>query len=218
MVVNSTYIEANMGLVHACAKRFVNRGIEYEDMVQAGCIGLVRADKSFDKERGVKFSTYAVPFILGEIKQLFRSGGAIKVSRGLKDLSIKVHREIERFLLQHSRNPTLEELSEILNVSREDVFEALESSQKPISLTVSSDDKGDEEIKVPVEFDDEKISSKISLMQLLEKLCKTDKTLIILRFFECKTQSQTAKILGVTQVWVSRREKYLLGELRKKLT
>lgn len=216
MVVNNTYIEANMGLVHACAKRFINRGIEYEDMVQAGCIGLVRADKSFDKDRGVKFSTYAVPFILGEIRQLFRSGGAIKVSRGLKDLSIKVHREIEKFLFQHSRNPTLEELSVLLNARREDIFEALESSQRPISLTVSSD-KGEEEIKVPVEFDDEKISSKISLMQVLDKLCKTDKTLIALRFFHGKTQSQTAKILGVTQVWVSRREKYVLAELRKKL-
>lgn len=217
MSVKSVYVEDNIGLVHACAKRFINRGIEYDDIVQAGCIGLIKAGRAFDENRGLKFSTYAVPVILGEMRQLFRSGGSIKVSRSLKDLSIKINRETERFLSIYDRNPSIKELSELLNVSVEDVFDALESSQRPVSLTVSSDE-GEEEVNIPVEFDDEGISTRISIMDVLDRLCETDKNLIMLRFFEGQTQSKTAKALGVTQVWVSRREKILLKEMRRMLS
>ena len=216
MAVKNTYAKENIGLVYACAKRFLNRGIEYDDIVQAGSLGLVKASKSFDENRGIKFSTYAVPVILGEIKQLFRSGGSIKVSRGIKDLSLKINRETERFVSIYSRNPSISELASILNVSDENIFEALESAQRPISLT-SSSDEGDEEIDIAVEFDEERISARLSIMSVINSLNKKDRNLIVLRFFEGKTQSETANFLGVTQVWVSRREKLLLKSLRSSL-
>ena len=217
MAVSSIKAQDNIGLVYACAKRFLNRGLEYDDIVQAGCIGLMKAAKSFDKNRGIQFSTYAVPVILGEIKQLFRSSGTIKVSRGLKDLSIKINREIESFENEYGRKPSINELSERLCVDNEQIFDALESSKQPVSLTMSNDDE-DMQTDIPVEFDDEKISTHISLTNALNELEKKDKYLIILRFFESKTQSDTAKVLGVTQVWVSRREKVILKILREKLT
>lgn len=214
--VRDNIVEKNIGLVHACAKRFLNRGIEYDDIFQCGCIGLMKASNMFDKNRGVQFSTYAVPVILGEIKQLFRENGSIKVSRILKDLSMKINKECERFIAAHGKSPSINELSDILGVDPEMVFDAMESSKIPISLSVSDKEEGDE-IDIPVYFDEEKISLKISLMEALDSLNKSDKCLIILRFFQGKTQTDTANILGVTQVWVSRREKIILKELRMKL-
>lgn len=211
-------VEENIGLVYACAKRFLNRGLEYDDIVQAGCIGLVKASKSFEKERGVRFSTYAVPVILGEMKQLFRESGAIKVSRSLKDLSMKINRETETFEEAYGRKPSVNELASLLNIDSEQIFEALESSRQPISLTPLNDDENTKQVDIPVEFEDEKISARISLINALNDLEKKDKYLIAIRFFEGKTQSETAKMLGESQVWISRREKVLLNELRRRLT
>lgn len=118
-------ITENMGLVHTCAHRFTGKGIEYEDLFQAGCMGLVKAFDAFDRERGVRFSTYAVPVILGEIRRLFRDGGTVKVSRTLKELSIRTAREREKFALKEGREPTIKELAERLGVSEEDVTEAV---------------------------------------------------------------------------------------------
>ena len=129
------YVEQNLGLVHLCVKRFKGRGIEYDDLYSAGCVGLIKAIDAFDESRGVQLSTYAVPVILGEIKRLFRDGGAIKVSRSLKELSLKVVREKENFTKTHSREPQLSELSEILGAPEEDIVEALNVSSPPVSLT-----------------------------------------------------------------------------------
>lgn len=217
MSAKSICVEDNIGLVHACAKKFLSKGIEYEDIVQAGCLGLTKASKSFDETRGTQFSTYAVPVILGEIKQLFRESGALKISRSLKDLSLKINRETEKFLSLHGRSPSINELSEILEESRENIFEALEASQKPLSLTAVRDDK-DEELDVPIDSEEEKISARLSIGKALDELDEIDKNMIILRFFKGKTQTETAKILGLTQVKVSRREKVILKELRAKLS
>ncbi len=216
MAVKNNCIEDNIGLVYACAKRFVNRGIEYDDIVQAGCLGLTKAFRAFDKTRGTQFSTYAVPVILGEIKQLFRENSSLKVSRALKDLSLKISRETEKFLSQYGRSPSISELSTILGESKENIFEALEASQTPLSLTVKCDNT-DEEIDVPIASEEEKISAKLSLAQAIGELNEIDKNLIILRFFKGKTQTQTAKILGINQVAVSRKEKVILKTLRAKL-
>ena len=116
-----TLITENMGLVHSCAHRFAGRGIEYEDLFQAGCMGLVKAFDAFDRERGVRFSTYAVPVILGEMKRLFRDGGAVKISRSLKELSLKATREREKFILKVGMEPTVSELGKVLLVSDEEV-------------------------------------------------------------------------------------------------
>ena len=129
------FIQNNLGLVHLCANKFRNKGIEYEEMFSAGCIGLVKAMKAFDPSRNVKFSTYAVPVILGEIKCLFRDGGSIKVSRKIKSLSIHISRERERFSKNYGREPTISELSEILNVSESEIAEAVSAGLPTVSLT-----------------------------------------------------------------------------------
>ena len=217
MTVKNIHAENNIGLVYACAKRFIGRGIEYDDIIQAGCLGLTKAAKAFDETKGTQFSTYAVPVILGEIKQLFRENGAVKVSRALKDLALKINLETEKFLSKYDREPTINELSSILSETPEAIFEALESAQRPISLNISKNGENNE-FDIPVDFEEDKISVKLSLLKALESLDKIDRYLIVLRFFKGKTQCETAKILGFTQVKVSRKEKIILKELRMKLT
>ncbi len=216
MLTRNEKIEKNMGLVHACAKRFIGRGIEYDDIFQNGCIGLVKAVDSFDEDRGVKFSTYAVPVIFGEIKRLFRETGAIKVGRKLKDLSLKIRKESSNFLSLYGRSPTINELSDMLCTDKEQIVNALESSQIPMSLTSESDDD-DEQMDIAVEFNDEKISTRLTVENIINSLEVNDKNIIYMRFFKGITQSKVAKALGMTQVQVSRREKFLLSTMRKKL-
>ena len=208
--------EENIGLVHSCAKRFKGRGIEYEELFQAGCLGLVKAADNFDSTLGFQFSTYAVPVIIGEIKKLFRDGGALKISRSLKELSLKVNRESESFMSEHGREPTLSELSEILGLPAEEIAEAINAGTPPISLTVSNDE-GEMQTDIPVDSPDECITDRLSLQSELNRLEKTDRDLIELRFYRGLTQSQTGKQLGMTQVQVSRKEKNILLTLRKRL-
>ncbi len=215
-VDRNTFITENVGLVHSCAHRFTGRGIEYEDLFQAGCMGLVKAYDAFDSERGVRFSTYAVPVILGEIRRLFRDGGTVKVSRTLKELSLKVAREREIFSLKESREPTISELAEILSESEENITEAICASSPVISLT-SGEEDGGTQLDVPVESPEEQISERLSVVQAISGLDERDKNIITLRYYENKTQTQTAERLGMTQVQVSRREKKILEFLRKEL-
>ncbi len=209
-------VNENLGLVHSCAKRFKGRGIEYDDLFQAGCIGLVKAIDNFDSSRGLKLSTYAVPVILGEIKRLFRDNNPIKVGRTLKELSLRVTREVSRFLSEKGREPTINELSEILSVSPETISDALDISVQPLSLTVYNDD-GESQIDIPIEAPDIKTTELFALRQVLNQLPDIDRSIISLRFFKNKTQSQTASELGMTQVQISRREKKILLSLREKL-
>ncbi len=210
-------VQQNLGLVHSCAKRFKGRGIEYDDLFQAGCLGLVKAVDNFDEERGFKFSTYAVPVIIGEMKRLFRDGGAVKVSRSLKELSLKVTREAVKFMSENGREPTISELAERLGVEPEQASQALEASKMPVSLTVTDDD-GDSQNDIPIDAPDEKLTELLSLKSEINNLCERDRNIIVLRFFRNNTQSQTAEKLGMTQVQVSRREKKILLLLRENLT
>lgn len=210
---NDSFIEQNIGLVHLCANRFRGRGIEYDDLYGAGCIGLLKAAKGFDENRGVRFSTYAVPVILGEIKRLFRDGGAIKVSRGTKELSMRLTRFREKFLLKDGREPTIQELAVFAEVSEEAVVEALNVSLPPISLTETLDDQNGQ-TDIPVDAPDGEIADLLSLKQVMHELDAKDRQLIYLRYFSNKTQSETAKQLNMTQVQVSRREKKLLQFMR----
>lgn len=210
-------VEDNLGLVHLCANRFRGKGIEYDDLYGAGCVGLVKASKSFDFSRGVRFSTYAVPVILGEIKRLFRDGGNVKVSRGLKELSMKIVRLRDNFSTAEGREPTLSELAQLSGVSVEDVVEALNVSLPPISLTESWDDSENGEIDIPVQALDEQVLNEFSVNQLLDRLEPKDRRLIYLRYFCDKTQTEVAKALCMTQVQVSRREKKLLAQMRESL-
>ncbi len=214
------FAQENMGLVHLCANRFRGRNIEYEDLCSAGCIGLMKAINAFDPDLGYKFSTYAVPVIMGEIKRLFRDGGAVKVSRSLKELSLRLSRLREQFAKENGREPTIEELSSLSGADTEKVVEALNVSQPPVSLTASADESASEsgsEIDIPVEAPDEKIILSIALRQAMKELEPKDQKLLYLRYVKNKTQTQTASELDMTQVQVSRREKKLLLQLRSKL-
>ncbi|MBP3936538.1 MAG: sigma-70 family RNA polymerase sigma factor [Clostridia bacterium] len=212
-------VEQNIGLVHTCAKRFIGRGIEYDDLCQAGSIGLIKAVEGFDEERGLCFSTYAVPVILGEMRRLFRDGGTVKVSRSLKDLSMKANRLQAAFALEHGREPTVSELASVLEVEPEVLAEALGASLPPLSLTFAgeNDDEG-EEWDLPTAAPEAALVDRLALRQVLEELPERDRRLILLRYIGGKTQQNTAEELGMTQVQVSRRERVILGEMRKKLT
>ena len=208
--------EENLGLVHLCANKFRGRGIEYDDLYSAGCIGLLKAADAFDSERGVKFSTYAVPVILGEIKRLFRDGGTVKVSRSLKELSLKAAKKRDELSKELGREPTVSELGKSLDTDECTIAEALAVSLPPVSLTDNSDE-GSGQIDVAVESPDIEISDSIAVHQVLESMETNDRRLIICRYYKNMTQSATAKLLGMTQVQVSRREKKLLTFMREQL-
>ena len=214
--MNKPVAEEHLGLVRLCANRFRGRGVEYDDLYSAGCIGLLKAAEAFDTERGVKFSTYAVPVILGEIKQLFRDGGAIKVSRGLKELSLKVTKERDELSKELGREPTISELSQRLDKNECEIAEALAVSLPPVSLTDNSDEGGGQ-IDVAMTSPEYEISDTLAVHQVLEIMAENDRKLIFLRYFKNLTQSVTAARLGMTQVQVSRREKKLLQFMREQL-
>ena len=203
-----------MGLVRALVPRFLGRGIEYDDLFQAGCVGLMKAAAHFDPDRGYQFSTYAVPVILGEMRRLFRDGGTVKVSRGLRELSLKAVRTAERIAMETGSEPTVSELAAELGVSPEKCAEALNAGMPPVSLTREEDDG---ENDIPVASHEEKVSDRLALRQVMAALPDDDRRLLQYRYYGNKTQVETAKALGISQVQVSRREKKLLLHLRSLL-
>jgi RNA polymerase sporulation-specific sigma factor len=204
-------VEENIGLVHLCAKRFLGRGAEYDDIFQAGCVGLIKAADNFDPDKGFKFSTYAVPVILGEMKGLFREGGAVKISRGVRELSRKVQQQAEQLREETGSIPNIGEIAERLGISTEKTAMALGASAAPISLTGGEENI---EMQIPVEAPEERMTERMTLHQILETLPEDDRKLLIYRYFQSKTQQQTADLLQMTQVQVSRREKKLLAYMR----
>lgn len=205
-------IKENMGLVHSIANRFRGRGVDYEDLVQNGCIGLIKAVDNFDESKGFAFSTYAVPVIMGEIKRVFRDGGAIKVSRSLKEKAIKAQGFRDRFLKNNLREPTVLELSQMLNCTAEETAEVLNVIAPLISLNSSGED-GEDTIDIPVD-ETESLFDRLSVYQLISHLKEEEQLLIKLRYYKGYTQAKTATALGISQVQVSRREKAILAKLR----
>ena len=212
------FIQRNLGLARTCAGRFTGRGIDYEDLYAAGCLGLVKACDGFDPARGVCFSTYAVPVILGEIKKLFRDGGAVKVSRSIKELGLKINAERERRLKQSGVEPSVNQLAQALGSTPEQVAVAIQAAMPVVSLTPAENEDGNREWDVPVESPEEKLSERISLREVIDRLPPQDRLLIRLRFFGGKTQSETARVLHTTQVQISRRERKILQWMRRELT
>lgn len=208
------FVERNVGLVRSLVPRFLGRGIEYDDLFQAGCVGLMKAAEHFDPDRGFKFSTYAVPVILGEMRRLFRDGGAVKVSRSLKELSMKAVRLSEKIEMETGEAPSISELAAQLDVTPERCAEALNAAVQPLSLT-NDEDSG--ETDVPVDSPEEKIADRLALQQVIKTLPDADQRLLEYRYFGNQTQVETAKRLGISQVQVSRREKKLLLYLRSLL-
>ncbi len=214
---DNSLAEENLGLVHLCANRFRGKGIEYDDLYGAGCVGLVKAAAAFDRDRGVKFSTYAVPVILGEIKRLFRDGGSVKVSRSVRELGMRISRSREQFALLHGREPTVAELAELTDSSPEDVAEAIAVNLPVVSLTGDPENGNDGQIDIAEPSPDAELVDILSLRQALGALDETDRRLIYCRYFKDMTQTRTAEVLGMSQVQVSRREKKLLMILRGNL-
>ena len=213
----NTFIEQNLGLVHSCAGRFRGRGMEYDDLYSAGCMGLIKAYDGFDESRGVCFSTYAVPVILGEIRKLFRDGGTVKVSRSLKELGMRINAAREHHHKLCGSEPTLSQLAEELGESIENITLAIQASQPALSLTPENREDDEHQMDIPVDSPEEELADKIGLEEVMQNLPEQDRLLIQLRFYGNRTQSDTAKILHTTQVQVSRRERKILQWMRLRL-
>lgn len=207
----------HLGLVHSLCRRFSGRGIEYDEMFAAGCLGLTKAINRFDESRNLQFSTYAFPVILGEIKRLFRDGGTVKVSRSLKELSLKIAKLNSESLGNDGAELSVSQLAERLGESAERIIEAISCSRAPLSLTSEYDDEGNPQLDLPSPDIQYEISERLSLDQALRSLDEGDRALINFRYYQGKTQTETAKLLNMTQVQVSRREKKILAQIRKNL-
>ena len=209
-------IESNLGLVHSCAHKLRGRGVEYEDLFQAGCVGLIKAVDGFDEERGFSFSTYAVPVILGEMKRIFRDDGTVSVSRSLKEKGRKISYEKEVFIKQFNREPTVKEIAERLGFDEYETVQAITASMPVISMTMQ-DDESENQFDIPVASHEQSVSTLIALEQVMSELDERDKEIIRMRYYTGLTQTVIAKKLGMTQVQVSRREKVILKQMRSKL-
>lgn len=217
-------VEENMGLVWSIVKRFSGRGTDMEDLFQIGVMGLIKAIDKFDTSFEVKFSTYAVPMISGEIKRFLRDDGMVKVSRTLKENCWKIKRETEQFRQQKGREPTMEELSLLTELPPEEIAMALESSAEVESIYKTIPQKDGSEICLLDRMENQtqgggmqQLLNKVVLEQLLKELPDTERRLIIMRYLQEKTQSEVARVLGVSQVQVSRLEKRILKQMREKL-
>ena len=217
MTSREKMVEQNLGLVHACAGKFKNRGVDYEDLFQAGCVGLIKAVDGFDESLGYVFSTYAVPAILGEIKRIFRDGGAVKVSRSMKERSREIWQQKEALCEQKGREPTISELADFVGLSVTETAQLVMVFQPVISLTAREDETG-KEFDIAVESEQEQIAEKICLGQCIAQLSESDRKIIDLRYYKSQTQAVVAQKLGMTQVQVSRREKKILKEMREKMS
>lgn len=205
-------INQNIGLVHSIANRFRGRGADYDDLFQSGCVGLIKAVDNFDESKGFAFSTYAVPVIMGEIKRIFRDGGAIKVSRSLKEKAIKAQSLRDKFIKRELREPTVSEMAQLLCCTVEETAEILNVISPMVSLNSCGED-GENTIDIPVDESD-MLFDRLSVHQLMEHLDNTERMIIDLRYYKGYTQSKTAKALGVSQVQISRKEKAILLKLR----
>lgn len=210
---------SNMPLIKSIVRRFCNKGVEYDDLYQIACIGFLKAINNFDESFGVKFSTYSVPMIIGEIKRFIRDNGAIKVSRTLKILANKINRFIFEYQTTHSDSPSIESIANRFGVSPDDVVIAMDSAKMPLSLHEKFDDEDDgQELieKLPCFDDEDKMIDKIHISNIIEGLSEREKKIIVLRYFRDRTQGEIAECLGVSQVQISRLENKIIDKIRLK--
>ncbi len=213
------------GLIWSIVKRFNGRGYDLEDLYQIGCMGFIKSIKRFDTNYDVKLSTYAVPYMIGEIKRYIRDDGPIKVSRGIKELGMKIRELQKENMNKEGKELTIEELEAELKISKEDIALALEANNtvESIDNKFYTDNKDGNSLNFIEKIssnknEEEIITNKLAIKQLIEDLDKREKEIICLRFYKDKTQSQVAKILGITQVQVSRIERKILANMKMKLT
>lgn len=218
-------IEDNSRLVWSIVRRFNGRGYDIEDLYQIGSIGLIKAIQRFDTSFEVRLSTYAVPYILGEIKRFIRDDGPIKVSRSIKELNVKINELKRHYLLNTGKEITIEQICKELKVQKEDVIIAMESTNAVESMDAAANAENKDGKQMTVfekistgKSEEEIITNKMVINQLISELKDRDKEIILLRFFKEKTQTEVAKILGISQVQVSRIERKILNEMKTKLT
>ena len=214
------FIRGNLRLVLSVIQRFNNRGEYVDDLFQVGCIGLIKAIDNFDLSHNVKFSTYAVPMIIGEIRRYLRDNNSIRVSRSLRDTAYKALQAKERLTNKNSKEPTIDEIAKELEIAKEDVVFALDAIQDPISLFESVYHDGGEAIYVMDQVRDEKNTDEnwlegIALNEAMKRLNEREKLILNLRFFDGRTQMEVAEEIGISQAQVSRLEKTALTHMRK---
>ena len=212
-------VTENMPLIKSIVKRYGNVHVEYEDLMQLGAMGLIKAVNNFDSAYNVKFSTYAVPMIAGEIKRFIRDDGAVKVSRALKTLSVKMHAYIDEYIQTNGESPSLDKLSEVFGVDKQEIVFAMDSNKYPLSIYEKFDDESSGSIidRLPAKGNGDELIENILLKKLLAELPEREKTVIKLRYYKDMTQSEVAKVLGVSQVQISRIESKVIGKMRKQL-
>ncbi len=217
-------VENNQGLIWSIVKRFTGRGYDIEDIYQIGAMGFIKSIRNFDINFDVRLSTYAVPYILGEIKRFLRDDGPIKISRSLKDLHRKILDVQKEYIKKGGNELGIEEISKILKVPKEDIILAIESMSSVTSIeeNIFSDNKENSTINIletlSTNRDEETlITNKITITKIINELLPRDKKIILLRYFKDKTQSDVARILGISQVQVSRIEKKILNKIKKEL-
>lgn len=213
-------VNANLRLVWSVVQRFLNRGYEPDDLFQIGCIGLIKAIDKFDLSYDVKFSTYAVPMIIGEIQRFLRDDGSIKVSRSIKEMGNRIRRVRDDLAKELGRNPTITEIAAAIGASPEDVIFAQEASRSPASIheTVYENDGDPITIMDQIAEDqDEKWFSHLAIKDVIDRLEERERLIVYLRYFKDQTQSEVAEKLGISQVQVSRLEKKILQYIRKQI-
>lgn len=209
----------NSPLIKCIVKRFLNRSVEFDDLFQLGSIGLLKAVRNFQPKFNVKFSTYAVPMIMGEIKRFLRDDGSIKVSRSVKMLCGQINDYVAKYEEEFEQKPSIEEIAEKFHIEPQEVVFVMDSSKNAISLFASADDDGGNLLvldRLICSNEGEEIFNKLALIQALESLTEREKIIIYSRFFHDKTQSEIAQMLGISQVQVSRLEFKIIDELRSK--
>ena len=212
--------EENSPLIKSLIKRFLHKGIEYDDLYQIGTMGLLKAINNFDEKYNVKFSTYVVPLVIGEIKRFMRDDGAIKVSRSIKTLNLKIKKYIDEYNKENQRKPSIKEIAQKFDIDESEVMFVVDSSALPISIYTPFEDGTNSLLLIDRLNQDnshEAMLDNLLLKETLKQLDSRDKKIILLRFFRDKTQSEIAKMLGVSQVQVSRLENKVLEKLRDKL-
>ena len=211
----------NSSLIKSVIKRFRDKGVDYDDLYQLGCLGFLKAIKNFNPEFEVKFSTYVVPLVIGEIKRFMRDDGSIKVSRALKSLNLSINKYVEAYFKEHKEKPSIANIAESLGVDQQDVVMAMEASKMPVSLYAPIEGDSNDLLVIDrfdSEKNDDKLFDNLIIKEMVDKLCDRDKMIILMRYFYDKTQSEIAKKLGISQVQVSRLENKILEGLRSKLS
>lgn len=218
----NTLIEENSPLIKSVIKRYKNKGVEYEDLYQLGCMGFLKAINNYNPSFDVKFTTYAVPLISGEVKRFLRDDGYIKISRSLKSLAININKFIDEYSIKNNKSPTISEIAKNFQIEESEAVCAMECSKLPLSIYEKTDDEDSKSRtildKLPDEHSEEELLNKIVLKDIILTLEPRDRKIIMLRYFRDKTQGEVARMLNVSQVQVSRLEIKILKEIKEKLS